>query len=1010
MKAFQGKTSVASVRRTIAVIAVGVVVVVAGMPLLSSLLAETEMRRPNMPPAALLLGLIVGMTYGLLSVGLVIVYRTSRLINFAHGEIGAFAAAIFGFIVVQWHVPYWLAIPVALGLGGAVAALTEVAVVRRLRNAPRLMSIVATLGVGQFLLLLGFSINDQAGAGSLYPQPPGLPDFMVGGLRVSPAFSGMLILSPVLLVGLALFLKRSWFGLAIRCASANPDTARLIGIFASRMSSLAWALAGVTAAFTAILTQPTRGFSTAESFGPSLLLMALAGAVLARMTSIPVAAISGLGLGVLEQALKWYYPSGGAVELTLFVIILVALLVQKQRGGREDEKGSWASVQAVRLLPEELRTLWLVRNLSRIVAWSALAIAALLPLVISHSAATSLTIIFAYAIVALSIGVVTGLGGQLTLGQFGFAAIGAVVSYHISTRTGWFPLAFLYAGVVAALVALLIGLPALRIRGLMITVTTLAFALATPAALLGHEWFLGDGVNPGRPIVFGHALNTGKQYYFAGLATLLVVLLLVRNVRKSGLGRLLIAVRDNEDNARAFTVPATLVKMQGFMFAGFIAGLGGAMYGHALSNIGETSFPVTASIDVAKIAVIGGISMLAGPLVGALFVMGIPAFVPLGTAALLATSFGQLLIIMYLPKGLVHVAVPLRDWIARYLGTRAGIDVDLAFARRDGHADQEPARVRQQTGSPWRSAPTAAGQRNGHRSSERLLQVRDLRKSFGGVHAVEGVSFDVHRGETLGLIGPNGAGKTTTFELIGGFTRPDHGTVVFGGRDVTWLSPEARGRIGLIRSFQDAGLFPTMTVEECVMLACERAEPTRFFASVVGIGAGEASKRRHARAVIEFMGLERYRTKQTMELSTGTRRITELACLVALEPTLLLLDEPSSGIAQRETEALGKLLRELKQQFAMTLVIIEHDIPMIMSLSDRIVAMADGEILTIGSPDHVRHDPQVVEAYLGGSLTAIERSDVAPTHEAARPDHPPLMEDVNGRTNRAVSASQRGNH
>lgn len=964
-------------RKAVAVAAVAIAIAVPGWHLLSLLPTERPSGDWEMRLPVLMLGAIVGMTYGLLAAGLVIVYRSSRVINFAHGEIGAFAAAIFGFVVVRWHVPYWVAFPAALALGAAVAALTEIAVVRRLRNAPRLMSIVATLGAGQFLLLFGFTINDQAGAGQLFPQPPGLPDFMLGGLRVSPAFSGMLILSPLLLVGLGLFLKRTRFGIRIRSAAANAEAARLAGIFASRMSSLAWALAGVAAAFTAILTQPTRGFTTGESFGPSLLLMALAAAVLGRMTSIPIAVVSGIGLGVIEQLLRWNYPTGGSVELVLFVIILVALLVQRQLGSRETEKSSWAAVQAIRPLPEELRSLLLVRNLGRIVAISAVGIGLALPFVISHSSAVSITIIFAYAIVALSVGVVTGLGGQLTLGQFAFAGIGAVVSYQVSAYTGWFPLAFLYAGLVAALVALLVGLPALRIRGLMITVTTLAFALATPVAL-GHQWLLGDGVFPGRPIVLGHALDTGRQYYFVGLTTLLIVLVLVRNARTSGLGRLLVAVRDNEDNARAFTVPATTVKMQGFMFAGFIAGVGGAMYGHALSQIGEAAFPVAASIDVAKIAVIGGISMLTGPLIGALFVMGIPTFVPLDTAGLAATSLGQLLVIMYLPKGLVQVVIPLRDRIARHLGHRAGIDVDGAFERRDGHAEQAQPRQPRPT-ARWRPPTPAAGRQNGHRASEKLLEVRDLRKSFGGVQAVGGVSFDVHTGETLGLIGPNGAGKTTTFELISGFTRPEHGTVIYNGRDVSWLPPEARGRLGLIRSFQDAALFPTTTVEETVMLACERATPTRFFASIAGVGTGEASKRRHARTVIEFMGLESYRTKQIMELSTGTRRITELACLVALEPMLLLLDEPSSGVAQRETEALGILLRDLKRQFGMTLVIIEHDIPMIMSISDRIVAMADGRILTIGTPAEVRHDPQVVEAYLGGSLAAIERSGPTPT-------------------------------
>ena len=947
------------------------------------------------PASVMTLGATIGMTYGLLAVGLVLVYRSSRIINFAHGEVGAFAAALFGLATASWGLTYYLVLPLAVLVGAGTAAVTEIAVIRRLRKAPRLMSIIATIGVGQFLVLFGLFVNSQAGRGDRYPVPPGFPSFNIGAYTVTPAYTGMMVFAPLVVIGLAAFLKYSKYGLAIRSAAANPEAARMAAIPASRMSALAWALSGGLSAMTAILTQPTRGFSSGETFGPSMLLRALAVAVLAKMDSLPAALVAGIGLGVVEQLLLWNRPEASLVEVVLFAAILGTLLLQKQRGGRDEEKGSWASVQALRPVPEKLQQIWAVRNLGLVLGLAVLAVAAFLPQVISSGASIKLVTMMGFAAVSVSVGIVTGLGGQLSLGQFAVAGVGAWVSYEVSRRIGHFELAFLYAGIAGAIASLVIGLPALRIKGLFLAVTTLSFALVMPAYFLPLPWMLDGGQAPGRPIVGQTPLTSARLYYWFALPVLALVLLLARNIRRGGFGRLLIAVRDNEDAARAFTIRASMVKIQGFLLAGFVAGVGGALYGHALSRISATTFPTSASIAVVSMAVIGGISLLSGPLLGVLFVIGIPAFLPLDSGGLAASALGQLLVIMYLPAGLGGLVQPVRDRIVKLLGRRAGYDVDAIYAE-----------VATAAGSTTTSSATAEGGAPGvvrerhlpvppaeqlRPPGSVLLDVVGLTKSFGGVRAVRGVSFDVRTGETLGLIGPNGAGKTTTFELLGGFTRIDAGRVVFEGQDITDLGPEARGRLGLIRSFQDAGLFPTLTVRETVRLSLERQHPTSFFGSVLGFPSNERAKSALVDDLLDFMGLDAYRSSQVQELSTGTRRITEIACLVALRPTLLLLDEPSSGVAQRETEALGLLLEDLKRELRLTLVIIEHDIPLIMGLSDRIVAMADGEIISYGTPSHVRNDPAVVEAYLGGSVAAIERSGAA-VAPASPPVSTPILD------------------
>lgn len=914
----------------------------------------------------LALGAITGMTYGVLAVGLVLIYRSNRILNLAHGEIGAFGAALLGLAVTRWGVPYWVAFPFALAGSASVGAVAEIAVIRRLRKAPALMSIVATLGLAQFLLLLTFVILGQLTAAGTFPQPTFLPTFHLGALRVTSSYFGMLFLTPLFVAGLALFLRGSRWGLAIRGAAANPEAARLSGVVSSRMSTLSWAIAGSLAAFTAILVFPARGLITAEALGPGLLLRALVPAVVARMHSLPGALVSGIAVGILEQQLLWNYPRGGLVEAVLFVVLLGALFLQPRHGGREEEKGAWAAVQPWRPLPDAFRRVWTIRNLGWIATGAGLLFALGLPIVMTNSAAVVMVSMMAFALVGVSIAVVTGLGGQLSLGQFALAGIGATVSYHIMSRTGNYLFAFAAAGLMAAAVSAAIGLPALRIRGLMLAVTTLSFALAAQAWLFQQPWMLSDGVDPGRPVVANLAMDTSKKYYMFTLVFLGFGLWLARNIRKTGIGRRLVALRDNEEGARAFTVPVTAVKLQGFVLAGFIAGIGGAIYGHLLSRVSAQAFPVEASVNVVAMSVLGGIGVLAGPLIGALYILGVPRFIPLDSAGLAASAFGWLVLILYFPGGIAQLLRPLRERLVDWLARRDGLDP--VAIRAGSEAGAEASAALQEFQSDARERPESRG--------GIILEGTELRKHFGGVRALDGVSLRVEAGETLGLIGPNGAGKTTLFEVLGGFTKPDAGGIAFAGRDVSSLAPEARGKLGLIRSFQDASLFPTMTVLEAIKLGLERSIPTRLFRSLAGFHKDERDKEERAHHLIQMMGLEPFRTKQINELSTGTRRITELACLMALEPVVLLLDEPSSGIAQRETETLGRLLSRLKDHLDISLLIIEHDIPLIMGLSDRVIAMESGRVIAEGTPDEVRANPLVIESYLGGDVQAIERSGV----------------------------------
>jgi branched-chain amino acid transport system ATP-binding protein len=258
------------------------------------------------------------------------------------------------------------------------------------------------------------------------------------------------------------------------------------------------------------------------------------------------------------------------------------------------------------------------------------------------------------------------------------------------------------------------------------------------------------------------------------------------------------------------------------------------------------------------------------------------------------------------------------------------------------------------------------------------LEVAGLTRSFGGIRAVDDVTFSVAPREIVGVIGPNGAGKTTVFDLISGFLPTDAGRVRLGGNDVTGLTADARARRGLGRSFQDARLFPSLTVEQCIAVALDRwvevRDPIQAALHLPAVFDAEQAVQARVDELIELLGLGAFRSKFVHELSTGSRRIVDLACLVAHRPTVILLDEPSSGIAQRETEALAPVIRRINAELGASVVLIEHDMPLVMAVAHRLVALDQGRVVTTGPVGEVLVHPDVVASYLGTNQSVIQRS------------------------------------
>lgn len=921
-----------------------------------------------------LLGTLTGLGYALLGVGLVLTYRSSRFINFAHAAIGLFAAALFAF-GTRYGVPYLVGFPAALGVGALLGIAVEALIVRRLARAPRVLAMIVTLGIAEALILFSLSLNSGGLGGRTFPLPPVFPAFEVGPLYVNEALSALLILTPVVLVLLVSFLQRTRYGIAIRGAASNPDAATLAGADPGNMAMLSWGLAGCVSAFAALLILPTKGGVTPESLGPDFLLRGLAAAALARFSSLSLALAAGVGLGILEAVLATDVSASGYFEVAVLLLVLAGVALQS-RSPREGETERWAELTQAKRLPASYRRLGRIRWTAAASAAFVLAMAAAVPAWISNQHAFILTTVFGFAIVGISVSFLTGVGGQLSLGQLAYGAIGAVTAVAVLEQTGSLLLALLAAAALGGVIAAVVGVPALRVRGQLLGVATLAFALMTSGWLLRQDWAFGrTGRSAPDRVIAGVELSTSRSYYYVGLVSLLVALGAAVWLRRSRFGQQLRAVRDNEEAARVLRAPAPRVKLASYAFAGTLAGLGGAVMAFAGSHISTAQFGPRGSIEVVAVSVIGGLGSFVGPLLGALYLIGIPRLFEMNLTALAALNAAWLILILEQPRGLAGLGSRLRDGFCDAAARISGLDPArersaVALPPRPQTAaapdvspvspdtsPTSPVSPDTSTTSPTSpvstTSPPSPGASTASAGEGELLVVEGLSKRFGGVTALDDVSFSVSASERLGIIGPNGAGKTTLFNLIGGSTRPDSGAVSFDGVDISSYPPEKRSKLGLVRSFQNSRMFPSMTVLETVSLAAssnqENPDPEELLYS---------------------FSLESLALMPLSAVPTGTRRIVQLAACAALSPRLLLLDEPSAGVAGAETEHLTNVLDWIGRTHGTTFVIIEHDIGLLSRICDRMAALEVGRLIAEGTPSEVQSHPEVIRSYIGGQLDA----------------------------------------
>ena len=894
------------------------------------------------PPAGIVVqGALLGGLSALLALGLALVYRAHRVLNFAQGDLGAAPASLAVLLVVSSGASWLVAFVAGLATAVALGAVVEILVIRRFTRSPRLVLTVATIGLAQVLAGLGLLLPrwfDVAVPPQSYPAPVDW-HFTVDPIRFGGNDALAVVVVPLAFIGLALFL-RTRLGTAMRACADDPERAALVGIPVRHVHTAVWVVTSVLAFLAVFLRAGIVGLSLGTVLGPSLLLPALAAAVIGRMEHLPTIAFAAIALGIVEQAVVWDWNQPQYVQPVLFVVVLLALFCTPAgRGLRtRTEPSTWRAIREPRPVPAALARLTEVR----VVRAGAVAVVAVLlllvPAVFSESRTNLAAVALVYAIIALSLVVLTGWAGEVSLGQMAFVAIGAAVGGSITARWGTdLAVGLLGAGLVGAVVAVVIGLPVLRRRGLTIAVVTLAFSLATTAWLLspavfgpGHQW---DWLPPSRverPDLFGVIdVRSETAFYLLCLAALGAAVFAIHALRRAHAGRAFVAVRENDRAAAAVGIRVRATTLGAFAVSGFLAAFAGALFVHQQNGLQLDSYGAGESLVVFAMVVIGGLGSIPGAILGAFAVRGVTWWLP-ADWQFLVTGAGLLAVLLVFRGGLGAALADVRDAWLRRVARRKGIAAP-ALIGVDAYAPTEP--------------PLATDQES--RRDDVLLTVRDLEVRIDGARVLAGVDLDVAAGEIVALVGTNGSGKSTLLRVVSGVLPAQHGAVRFDGDDVTHTRPERLVARGMVQAPGGHGVFPTLTVTENLRVAAWTIAEGRD-AAIAG-------------ALDRFPELHDRGALRAGDLSGGEQQLLTLAMALVTRPRLLLVDELGLGLAPAALTRVRELLLELRDA-GTTIVVVDQSLDTALALADRACYLERGEVRYSGTAAGLRDRPEIARA------------------------------------------------
>jgi len=894
-----------------------------------------------------LLGLGAGAAYALLGQGIVLVYRATGIMNLAQGSLAMFGTYFF-YELQNAHWSYVEAMSAAFVATGLIGVLIYQVVMRRMRHASPLARTVSTLGVLAILQSVA-TMRYQANFASISVS---LPHQLVRlGSLVVPA-DRLWLTGIALAISATLFLVSRFtpIGRGTAAVSENEIAAAALGWSPDTIATANWFLGAGLAAIAGILITPLSGLSVITLM--TLIVPALAAALVGGFRSFAWTAVGGLGIGLLQSEAGNYITAIGWRDAIPFLVI-VAVLIARGTGlplrGHLIERLPSIGTGRVRLLP-----------LTVVVA----VLAVLISLVFPVSWVDDLTVSFVVAIMLLSVVLLTGYAGQISLAQFTIGGLGALFAGRLVQAHWPFAVALVVAVVLTACVGVVLGLPALRTRGVNLAVVTVGLAAGVVSVVFTNSWFIGGaaGTPIGTPSLLGIPIDyveSPRIYCAVCLAALVLAGVFVCNIRRTSVGRRLLAVRTNERAAASLGVNVFESKLYAFAVAAGLAGLAGILYGFRGSTVVYTDFDAFHSIIVVMLATVGGIGYVVGATLGSTLAAGgvgviISEAIVGGNAdqwLALVGGVSLLLLLMQDADGMarknVEMVVAATSWARRL--TRG----------RDGGAP--PGNPTAATSTP---APSEVSDRTDRVAApKKVLAVRGLTVRFGATVAVDSVDLDVNPGEVVGLIGANGAGKTTCIDAITGFVRPTAGSVELGGTRIESWPAYRRARSGLTRSFQSLELFDDVTVRENILAATDRRDrKSLIFEPLL---AREASLTPAAIAAIRDLELEADLDRKPDELAYGRRRLVAIARAIAAQPSILMLDEPAAGLSDVESAEVGRLIRRLADEWGIGILLVEHDMSVIMGTCDRVAVLEFGRLIALGTPDEVRRNSAVRQAYLG---------------------------------------------